>query len=579
MKSKNSMEVKLYEWTTKTLKEYVTLLGGKSNITLKGKRVEFICQKLLDKTSLNTIWENLDAITQQAISNTYHNDGEFNATAFVAQYGQLPPRPENKSGWYRYSNPILFDLFVIDGRMPDDLMPLLTDLVLPLERFQLEGMELVPARVEGDYTGWDVTSVETELIGRADLLTYLQLVEQKQVKFGAKNNRLTAASVRKVLSTLMDGDFFEVRGSVTGRNSIRPFGLDVFAQESGLMTRTGKLTKAGRTYLQTQDPELMLTAFEKWSDTGKFDELTRLKRLSGLKSRGTRLTPAASRREKVIEALSWCPVDKWISIESFYRALIVWDFDFEVETGGYTNLHVGSRHYGELYGSSYWAVAHGLYINAVIWEYLGTLGAVDVAFVDDEYVSFVDADHYSDEPISLFDGFVSFRINKWGAFLLGQADEYTPAQPKQKALFAIGANKQLHLVANLLPNERLQLEAMATKINDTTYQLSESTLLTAVESGQQLDHLIAFLQANHKGELTPFIANWLAELKKKDGAFKEMETAVLIQLKPATLMALVKEDKILANLCQKIGSKTVLVRSSQRTRFRKRLKELGYLLA
>jgi len=40
-----------------------------------------------------------------------------------------------------------------------------------------------------------------------------------------------------------------------------------------------------------------------------------------------------------------------------------------------------------------------------------------------------------------------------------------------------------------------------------------------------------------------------------------MKTAVLIQLKPATLMALTKEDKILAKL------------------FRKRLKELGYLLA
>jgi hypothetical protein len=323
----------------------------------------------------------------------------------------------------------------------------------------------------------------------------------------------------------------------------------------------------------------MLTAFEKWRDTGKFDELTRLNRLNGLNSRGTHLTPAASRREKVIEALSWCPVNKWINIQDFYRALIIWDFDFEVEPGDYTNLYIGSRHYGELYGENYWAVTHGLYINAVIWEYLGTLGAVDVAFVDDEYASFVDADEYNDEPISLFDGLVSFRINPWGAFLLGQADEYTPAQPKQKAVFTIDANKQLHLIADLLPNEQLQLEAMATQINETTYQLSELTLLTAVESGQQLDHLTAFLQANHQGELTPFIANWLAQLKKNEGAFKEMETAVLIQLTPAKLMALTKEDTILAKLCQKIDSKTVLVRSSQQTRFRKRLKELGYLLS
>ena len=45
------MEVRLYDWTTKTLKEYVTLLGGSGSIALKGKRIEFICQKLLDKKS------------------------------------------------------------------------------------------------------------------------------------------------------------------------------------------------------------------------------------------------------------------------------------------------------------------------------------------------------------------------------------------------------------------------------------------------------------------------------------------------------------------------------------------------
>jgi hypothetical protein len=123
------------------------------------------------------------------------------------------------------------------------------------------------------------------------------MVEQKQVKFGAKNNRLTAASVRKVMSNLMDGDFRDEPESVTGRTTIRPFGLDVFAQESGLMTRTGKLTRAGRAYLQTQDPNILLTAFEKWSENGKFDELHRIKKLGGLKSRRTRLTPPASRRE------------------------------------------------------------------------------------------------------------------------------------------------------------------------------------------------------------------------------------------------------------------------------------------
>lgn len=520
----------------------------------------------------------LRPISQRAISAAYHNEGEFDAAAFIAQYGELPPRPQKERNWYYYKEPIIFDLFVVDGQIADDLMPLLADLVLPPERFQLEGREELPAEVTRSEYDWDVVFAETELIGRTDLLTYLQMVEQKQVKFGAKNNRLTAASVRKVMSNLLDGDFRDEPESVTGRTTIRPFGLDVFAQESGLMTRTGKLTKAGRDYLNNQDPNIMLAAFEKWTDSGKFDELHRIKNLGGLQSRGTRLTPPTYRREKVIEALSWCPVDQWIDIDDFYRAIIIWGFDFEAENTDYTNLYIGTRSYGELYGENYWSVVNSLYINAIIWEYLGTIGAVDVAFAEDEYASFIKS-YYLDEPVSLFDGLLYFRINEWGAFLLGQADEYTPAQPKAKELFVIDANNRLRLLADLAPNERLQLEVMAEQIDDKSYQLNELKLLTAVESGQSLDQLIAFLQANHQGKMPVPVSDWLTRLQKNQGAFTEVGTAVLIQLNQRGLQKRIQEDKLLAKLCQKVDAKTILVPSSKLTRFRKQLKELGYLLA
>ena len=575
----NRLETKLFQWNSDTLKGYVTLLGGKSSITRKGDRITFICQKLLRKSSLHTLWQEMDDIAKRAVSTAYHNDGEFDTAAFIAQYGQLPPRPKKDDDyWYSYQEPILFDLFVVDGQVAEDLMPLLADLILPLERFKLEGLNQLPTEIERSEYDWDVASAETEMIGRADLLTYLQMVEQKQLKFGAKNNRLTAASVRKVIDNLMDGDYREPLGSITGRTTIRPFGLDVFAQESGLMTRTGKLTKAGRDYLHTQNPKTMLTAFEKWSDSGKFDELHRLKHLGGLKSRRSRITPVTTRREKVLEALSWCPVDKWIALNDFYRAVIIWDFDFDVEKTDYTNLYIGSRHDGELHGENYWQIVNGLYINAIIWEYLGTLGVVDVAFTEDEDASFVNTSHYSGEPVSLFDGLLYFRINPWGAFLLGQADEYTPAQPKQKELFKIDKEKHLHLLADLQPNERLQLEAIAKPIDKKTYQLDEAMLLTAVESGQSFDQLTTFLEANHNGKILASVSKWLTQLQQNIGAFKKGETAVIIQITQLKLLKLVQQDKTLTKLCQKVDAKTILVPSSKLTRFRKRLKTLGYLL-
>ena len=572
----------LEQWRSDDLKQYATLLGGKKSLTRKDDRIAYISRTLLDKPSLPFLWQQMDEISRRAVSAAFHNGGEFNSAAFVAQYGSLPPRPKKNDGsWSSRKEPILFDLFVIRGQVPEDLMPLLTDLVLEPERFQIEGAVEAPVSLELHGYVEDVVAVETEIIGRADLLTYLQLMEQQQLRFSDKNKRLTAGSVRKVLVNLMDGDFREPEEKVIGRTTIRPTGLDVFTQESGLATRTGKLTKAGRTYLQTQDPEILLEAFDKWATSGKFDELHRITQLGGLKSRGTRLTPPESRREKIIEALSWCPVGQWIDIDDFYRAVVIWDFDFEVEKTDYSNLYIGSRYYGDLNSTGdTWEITNGLYINAILWEYLGAIGAVDVAFLEDDLSSMVNAEHFDiDGPISLYDGLTHFRINPLGAFLLGQADEYVPSQPKAKAIFSINADKRVQVMASLSPAERLQLEAIAEPIDEQNYELDEEKLLTAVEGGQALDLLIDFLRSGHQGDLPPAILDWLFRLRKQQGAFKEVDSAMLIQLAQPELLDLVQQDQVLTKICRPVDEGTILVRSSHLARFRKRLKTLGYLLA
>jgi len=104
-------------------------------------------------------------------------------------------------------------------------------------------------------------------------------------------------------------------------------------------------------------------------------------------------------------------------------------------------------------------------------------------------------------------------------------------------------------------------------------------LLTAVEGGQQLDQLITFLQANHQGELLVGVSEWLSRLQNNLGAFRQVDTGVLIQLNQTGLMTLTQEDKVLAKLCKKVDNKTILVQTSRLGRFRKRLKQLGYILS
>lgn len=569
----------LNQWTSDTIKSYVALLGGSSSITRKADRINYVTRQLLDKKQLTAVWQKLDPIAQRAVSTAFHNGGPFDQAAFVAQYGEMPPRPKGDRHFYSYyRNPILFDLFIIDGHIPTDLMPLLADLVLPPDRFQLEGLAELPQTIRLYRDDLDITQADTELVGRTDLLTYLQLVDQGVLKWSAKKNELTAASVRKVMANLMDGDFHPEPDQVSGRYVIRPFALDVFTQEGGLVTRTGKLTRAGRQFMQTQDPHVFLEAFEKWTDKGKFDELSRITALNGQNARGTRLTSPASRRENVIEALSWCPTHTWISIADFYRAIKIWHLDFEVETTQWSNLYAGPyKEYGQMSGGSYWRIVHGLYINAIIMEYLGTIGAVDVAYVSDEY-SLIDTDgHYQEEAFSLHEGLFYFRINNWGAFLLGQADEYVPAAPRKQDLFTIDDERVVTLLAELRPNELLQLEAVAEPLPQGGYQLDTEKLLTAVESGLAFTQLTDFLQANHRGDLPPTVSDWLARLEGNIGLFREGETAVFIHLDKPALKELVEQDKTLSRLCQPLSETAVLVLTKNLNKFRQRLKALGYL--
>lgn len=573
----------LDQWTTDQLKEYVKLIAGSTSVTRKGDRIALICQQMLNRDSLAKVWEQLDPVSQRAVSAAYHNGGEFNANAFVNQYGALPPRPEQKNRYwgYLYQTPILFDLFV-DRRyllIAQDLMPLLENLALPVERFELKGMEAVPKSVDLEDNSSPIITVETELIGRTDLLTYLRMIELGHVKLSQSNRQLTAGSVRKVIENLIDGDYRPLPENVTGRTTIRPFGLDVFTQEAGLVSQYGTLTKTGKEYVKTQAPETMLAAFEKWSESDGFDELQRITHLGGVGSKKTRLTPPGFRREKVIEALSWCPANTWISIVDFYRAFIIWDFDFEVEETGYSNLYVGSSYYGSLSGSSYWDVTRGLYINVILWEYLATVGAVDIAYAEDEYVTVLNTDDlYIDEPVSQYDSLLYFRVNSWGAFLLGQADNYLTGEPEEKNLFRIDDERRVHLLADCPPAERLQLEVLTEHIDEQTYQLDTAKVLTAVEGGQSVEQITAFLTVNHQGDLPSSTAEWLAALQRNQGAFQESGKAVLIQLKQPGLEELISKDPSLSKICRILDNKTILIRQSQMTRFRNRLKELGYLL-
>ncbi len=551
----------------------------------KDDLVSHLHRTVMKPESMKQVWRQMDDLSKQAVASAYHNDGEFEATAFIAQYGSLPERPKGRWSWYY--EPILMDLFIYEGYIPSDLMPLLEEVVPPPERFQLQGLKDKPQGIDNDGSPYELLTAETEQTGLHDLTAFLHLVDQGQIRVSSSSSRATIGSIRKVVDNLLEGDFFPLEEKYRATDTIRPFGLDVFVQESKLAKKARganqlELTEAGREFYQNQNHEVLLEAFEVWTEEGRFDELTRITALKGLNARGTRLTRAASRREKVIEALSWCPVDVWIDIEDFYRAVKVWHFDFEVEQTHYSNLYVGYKDYGGLYGEAYWRLTKGLSINAIIWEYLGSIGAVDLLFNEPE-VAYFDSHFeyiYDDEPYSLYDGLQYFRINNLGAYLLGQAGDYVPAVKHDPVIFAISDDLMVTVTEPdlITPYDTSLLEQMARPLKEGGYRLDTQQMLTALEEGGDLAHLRDFLESRHSGPLPEAVHHWLETIEQHSRAFKLAGNALLIKVKSPALAEMVMTDSKLRKFCKLLDEKTLVIPASKERAFRKQLKTLEYIL-
>jgi hypothetical protein len=394
---------------------------------------------------------------------------------------------------------------------------------------------------------------------------------------------LNAKSIQKVLDVLVEGDYFESPAKLSFKETNRIYGLAQFVNQCGFGWRDG-VSKKGREFLQTRDPELLLEAFEKWSEEGSFDELTRIPAIKKLKSKNTRLTKPADRRSKIIEALSWCPTDIWISIDDFYRAVMIWQFDFDVENPGYyRNLTFGytNSYFEWESGNDYWRALKGLSINVVIWEYLATIGAVDIAYSHFDEAHFaLKGDYTEGEAYSDYDGLRFFRINPLGAYLLGQADEYVPSEPEVVGVLRISADKSLTVTHPdaLTPDRQMMLELLVDGTADS-YRLTAQKILDAISGGYDFPVILDFLSSNHDGALPAEISAWLAQLARNRKAFKVSGQAVFITVSNETHMELVQSDPVLKKFCTPIDSKKVVVAQNSLSRVQNRLKELEFLLS
>lgn len=554
-----------------------------SSPTRKEELVQAVGQRLRDAQFMRDFYEGMDPRDQHAVEEAVHGNGRYNSEMLKAKYGSLGSRGSG-GYWDRDKSCSPLDLFFYGGEIPDDLLALLRPFVPKPPPFILPTLEELPRDKK------EAPSVisEAEQAALHDLPAVLDLVREGKVSVSEKTQQITAGSARLMLKRLFHGDFLEHKESVNASDTIRPFAWGLLVQAAGLARRRGtklELTREGQAALANPSAEAIRTAWAEWVDSDLLDELSRINCIQGQNARGARLTKPSSRKPCLLKALQQCPVGKWINIEDFFRLIRGGGFNFGIENSAYSHLYIGHPEHGWLGGTGdYWRVVQGQYILAFLFEYAGTLGLIDLAYDYPEeavYDCSLSYDYYG-EYLSRYVGLRYFRINPLGAYALEKEEKYQPSEAQAPVgQFTIQPNLDIVISdpRQFSPNDRALLERFANQESDHVFRLDRSSLLQAVEEGVSFSTIVDFLQSRNQQALPDTVRVFLEDIERNANKLTESGNALLLRCSDSFVVELIRSDTTLGNCCLIAeDGKTIVVPASNESRFRQRVRKLGYAI-
>jgi hypothetical protein len=592
--------------TVDQLKPRVALLETSERPTRKADMIALLREHLLSPR-LRDYWDKLEAVDRHAAAEAVHNwGGQFHAVRFVNKYSDIPElfRAEDRFGGSRPSrkrNSIL-SLFFYNGTVPDDLCKKLKAFVLEPEPDNLETMsdddipDAYPPNGEAypedpASSPFRVRRVAMETVVRHDLPAVLHLVDSGQIGVSDKTGLASAASLRKIDAVLLGGDFYSEddekdleKWDPGPLRPIRPYAWPVLLQTGGLAKRNGKkldLTRKGKMALSTPFAETVKEIYGRWRDKGMLDEFRRIDVIKGQTGKGRRMTAAAERRSVIEEALECCPMGEWVHVDELFRYMQAQGHEFEV-TYDYWKLYVADSHYGSLGYSGYhgFDLLQGRYILVYLFEYLATLGMLDLAYVPpygirDDYRGIWGTDDLS--FFSRYDGLVYFRLNPLGAWCLDLCDEYQAAETPVVPLLTVSEDLHIELVRAPEPGEVLLLDRYTERLSEQIWRVTPESVLNAMQEGQDPGVFLEFLMQRSERPLGPTVDDFFAEIRNRKDALRDGGAARLLQCADVGIVRLLTSDPATRDYCLQGGPKILVVPEKAEKGFRRGLRKLGYI--
>ena len=560
----------------------------------------------LTATYLRQLWKDLDKVEQAAVSEALYSPArKFIPHRFYAKYGKLPAYCSGRN--YRLDLPVHFFLYSYGGygaadTVPDDLREILREFVPVPPDVELLVQNELPESINRmakrhhygpeklPLVSVDLTQRNMELAASHDLLTVLRLIDHGRISASAKTRRATGASVKRIAKELHGGEYFEPEEKVKSWDQVvgpvRAAAWPWLVQAGKLAEIKGTklaLTKTGRAALGAPAEKTLHHLWQRWLKTAILDEFSRIDTIKGQqRGRGRRSLSAATQRRQIIAAaLMACPVGEWISFDEFTRFMIAAGFEFNITTDTW-NLYISDPQYGRLgySNNSLWPILQGRYLLCVLFEYVSTLGMIDIAYTHPNLArpDFTDL-WCADELcwLSQYDGLEYFRLNPLGAYCLEIADDYEPEIPVHLTPLTVFPDLRVCSESPPSADERLTLETFANIESEGVWRLARGKTLSAVENGHNLTSLRDFLTARDPGQLLPeTVEGFLRGIERNARAMKTLGGAILIECSDQEVAAKLVSDKRVSKLCLPAGKNHLVVRTASEKAFRKAVHDLGY---
>lgn len=577
------------------------------NFRLKIFKVKPVSQKKADcieaiklcyaGNGLSAVFSSLDEMEQLAVAESCHAPGcRFDERRFKAKHGSVPlfnTAPKKNSYGYRdepkpeFATRLNLLLFPVSREychtVPSDLAERLREFVLMPGDAEIKTLD-EPGEEEG------LTVRLTEYESLLDLKAMLHLAEQGNLKVSDKTGMPSATGSLEIHACLSGGDFYPQDVACAPKEwsheqqigHIKPVAWALLLQNAGWISHAGsksKLSPAGIKALRQAPHDNIRALWNQWLPNSKNDEFNRVNDIKG-QSTKKHMTAKPPRREAIVDALSECPVGRWIDVEDFSNFMQATNRDFEITSNPW-HLYLCEHRYGNFDFSGYgeWNILQFRYILTVLFEYAATLGLIDIAYVHpdgarDDFRGQWGADDM--KWLSRYDGLRAFRITDLGAWCLGLTEVFTPSQPVSSLKLSVLPSLTITVVSGQpSPADRLLLDTWAEPETRLSWRLHPERATQAVERGQSARDFAAFLASADDQPLPQSVEGFLKASETNGTALRRKGDALVFDCRDAQTADMVCSRKELLDLCFRIGEHGLVVPTEHETKFRKVVRELG----